>query len=241
MKLPIAIAEKLNPTQTAFLQSFFKTCPDSFAKNLIWKSYPQNHTLIHAGESSHQVYFLLAGRLQAGEEQEANGTYHFTELPALQIVGDYEVFSKKRNRMVTLKTLTGSQFIIVPAKAYLDWIKNDANALFIRLQMLVEQLVEENSQERRNHFLDNRTKLLRILWETGQERPDRDQRINEHEPFPVKLTREEIAARVGCSVRTVNRIVARLDKENRISLVHGKIHLSGRQYRRMADEHGFCR
>ena len=50
------------------------------------------------------------------------------------------------------------------------------------------------------------------------------------EKIRIPFTRPEIAAHLGCSVRTVNRTVQELAKENMIYLNKGKIFISEPQF-----------
>ena len=222
--IPETIYNRLDRRQREFINKFFSQCPQTLSAGMMLKTYPANHTLINADDSCTYVYFLLRGRLQGIEEHAKNGPYNFTEIKAIDIVGDYELFTESAARIVTLTTLEESLFLILPATDYIAWIKKDANALFIRTQMVIRQLVAQSQFERHNFFLDNRTRLLHFLAnEYG--------RIN-RAPEQVRLphTRPEMADKLGCSVRTVNRAINQLLEENFISLDHGKIAMSYDQY-----------
>lgn len=65
------------------------------------------------------MYILLKGRLEAVEEHVANIPYHFTEIRALDIVGDYEFFTEKQPRLVTLTMLEDSLCLVIPAAEYM--------------------------------------------------------------------------------------------------------------------------
>lgn len=254
MKFSESFTRKLNKEQLAFLQDFFLHCPDSFLPNLMLKSYPANETLISTDDSCSCIYILLKGRLQGIEERVSDTEYRFMEIPAIEIIGDFEIFSQAPARFITLTTLERSLCLIIPAKAYLAWIKEDSHALFIRIQMLVTQWMMQTRSDRKNFFLDNRTRVLQLLYHecsvfpspagpasSGKPSPSRSSMGGKSPAagYTVRDTRSMLAARIGCSVRTVNRIVSQLCEEGYISLVHGKIHISPEQLLKMkADLHG---
>lgn len=217
----------LTQAQAAFLQSFFLECPKAFGSCLMLKAYPKNHTLINTNDSCAHVYILLSGRLQAIEERVACEPYRFTEISAIEIVGDYELFTKLPGRMITLTTLEESLFLIIPAADYLTWIKNDANALFIRTQMLIRQLINEAQFDRQNFFLDNKARLLHFILSECKRQSSF--------PAVIPLTRTEIASKLGCSARTVNRMITALQREGGIDLFHGKIQITQEQYTRLRE------
>lgn len=82
--------------QKSFLENFFKFAPPYIQTVLMLRSYKKGSRLVAAGDSCAHVYILLKGRLEAVEEHVANIPYHFTEIRALDIVGDYE-FSPKNS------------------------------------------------------------------------------------------------------------------------------------------------
>ncbi len=222
--LPAKIADSLTKQQITFLEQFFSRCQESFFSNVMLKTYPANHTLIDTNDTCSYVYILLKGRLQAIEESVVDEPYSFTEIHAIEIVGDFELFTKTPSRIITLTTLEKSLFLIIPAIDYISWLKNDTNALFIRTQMLIRQIVSQTKYDRHNFFLDNRTRLLYFLF--------KECNTAANSAFPVKIsfTRQEISNRLGCSLRTVNRAISALQKENILSLRHGKIYISSEQY-----------
>ena len=86
--------------QKSFLENFFKFAPPYIQTVLMLRSYKKGSRLVAAGDSCAHVYILLKGRLEAVEEHVANIPYHFTEIRALDIVGDYEFFTEKQPRLV---------------------------------------------------------------------------------------------------------------------------------------------
>ena len=88
MIIPERFLNSVGTEPISFLQSFFKNCPESYASLLMMNQYPENYTLIQADAPCAHVSILLKGRLQATEEHLANGPYCFTELSAIDIVGD---------------------------------------------------------------------------------------------------------------------------------------------------------
>ena len=118
--------------QKSFLENFFKFAPPYIQTVLMLRSYKKGSRLVAAGDSCAHVYILLKGRLEAVEEHVANIPYHFTEIRALDIVGDYEFFTEKQPRLVTLTTLEDSLCLVIPAAEYMTWLRSDSHALFLR-------------------------------------------------------------------------------------------------------------
>ena len=230
MKLPERLSKTLTKKQLSFLQDFFLNAPEDFLSCVIPKVYPGNHALVMADDTCSYVYILLKGRLQAVEEHVADEPDHFTEIEAPEIVGDFELFTSSSSRMITLTTLEKSQCLIIPANQYLAWIKRDANALFIRTRMVIRQLSSQAIADRQNFFFDNRTRLLHFLYNQCEHQ------TTPHFPLRLACTRPEIAGRLGCSVRTVNRVVENLCEEGLLHLERGKLLLHEEQYLQLKRE-----
>lgn len=226
MKIPPKIIGKLNPSQISFLENFFLYCPEDMSSCIYLKPLSSDQRLINTDDDCTNVYILLEGRLQAIEEHISDEDFRFLTLTAIELVGDYELFSQYHTRLVTLMTLEPSLCLVIPASDYLHWIQNDAHALYIRIQMLTHQLITQTQTERRTYFMDNKTRLLHILYA--------EYRKTSFTPATAILkTRDALASHIGCSVRTVNRIVASLQEEGYVSVKHGKIYISAQQFDRI--------
>lgn len=228
--------------QKSFLENFFKFAPPYIQTVLMLRSYKKDSRLVAAGDSCAHVYILLKGRLEAVEEHVANIPYHFTEIRALDIVGDYEFFTEKQPRLVTLTTLEDSLCLVIPAIEYMTWLRKDPHALFLRSRMIISQLVIQAQFQRQNLFADNRTRMLVFLREQVTQAVNDNTHIESNAgnaksksiyPIRIPFTRPEIAAHLGCSVRTVNRTVQELTEENMIYLNKGKIFISESQTKKL--------
>lgn len=219
--------------QKNFLEDFFKFSPSYIQPVLMLRSYKKGSRLVAAGDSSAHVYILLKGRLEAVEEHVSDAPYHFTEIKALDIVGDYEFFTGKLMRLVTVTTLEDSLCLVIPAAEYMTWLRSDSHALFLRSRMIISQLVAQAQFQRQNLFSDNHTRMLYFLKEQITQAVNDNTNTGSVYPIRISFTRPELAAHLGCSVRTVNRTVQELEAENRISLRKGKIYINEQQAKQL--------
>lgn len=229
MALPEKLLSDLREDCREFLNHFFQNCPVQTVSLLFRAEYSAGSPLITTDDSCSQVFFLLKGRLQAIEEHTGGMPFRFMEMAPdpVQIIGDFELFTGSARRYITLTVLEPSVLLVLPAGAYLYWIKNDANALFLRICMLMSQMSEQSRHEREYLFLDNRTRLLLYLQDEYRKSGGSDCLIRD--------TRDETAAKIGCSVRTLNRIIFSLREDGLITIYRGKIKLSARQAEMVAE------
>lgn len=205
-----------------YLKNLFFACPQVVQNSITIVHNPMQHNLITTYQDTRNVFVLLKGRLQAIEERVVDIPYGFTEIQPINIVGDYELFTDMQGHYVTLKTLEPSTFLQIPSSMYLYWIKSDANALFMRTQMLMKELSIQTQQQRQFLFMDNRTKLIIFLLRVCEQQ-------EEASIYIVNKTREKIAAQIGCSIRTLNRIILSLHTQALLFVHHGKIHITQTQ------------
>lgn len=205
-----------------FLKSLFKGCPQNVLDSISIHSCKINQLLINADGENNYIFILLKGRLQAIEEKICSSPYTFAELEPIDIVGDFELFTETYEYLITLMAIEESIFLRIPSSQYLNWMHSDNNALFLRTQMLMRQLSIQTQLQRQYLFVDNRTKFLLSLRNECKKQ--------ESYPFTIKDTREALASKVGCSVRTLNRIILSLQKDNIISVNHGKISINQSHY-----------
>ena len=205
------------------LEDFFKKCPDRVQDCLNMNRISEGKTLIYCNTPPHTVYFLLKGKLQILDENATEFPLCILEAAPFEIVGDYEMFSKGEYNISTVMAYTDCICLSLPAGIYRTWISTDAHALFLRTQMLMKQLSTQVSFERRFLYMDYETRCLHLLLTECR----RHKAVNGQIRLPVK--REELAAKVGCSLRTINRIIENLKNRNLINLCQGKIRISQSQ------------
>lgn len=205
-----------------YLKKLFSQCPQEIYERITLHHYQAHHNLISTYQSSSYVFILLKGRLQAIEERVVDIPYSFTELSPIDIVGDYELFTEAEGHYVTLKTMENATCLQIPSITYLQWMKHDANALFMRTQMLMKELSIQTQQQRQYLFMNNRAKVMIYLQRVYQKHAISSTCI-------IHATREKIAGQIGCSLRTLNRIILALCEEDMVSVQHGKLHISQEQ------------
>lgn len=216
----------LNLDKYEFITSFLVDCPNSILTRMDICNFPANYTLMCTGGSSEDVYILLKGGIDGVDENVPNIPYTFTTLEPIDVVGDYELFSNTKTRYISLKTTTPTICIRISSHDYLKWMKQDNNALFIRMKMLLRVLSWETQFHRQYLFLDNETRLILFLLEECQKKAF-------HYPHRVQADRERIASKIGCSIRTLNRTIATLENQTFIHRDHGKILIDEQQHKKL--------
>lgn len=226
MNIPKDILEACPKVHMEFLKQLFAQCPSNVFESISINHYTKNHNLISTYRDSSYVFILLKGKLRAIEERMVAIPYSFTEVTPIDIVGDYELFTEIEGHYVTLNTLEASTCLQIPSTMYLYWMKHDANALFIRTQMLMRVLSVQTQLQRQYLFMDTKTKFILYLLTICKR-----QRVSP--VYHILETREIMVAHIGCSVRTLNRTIQEMRKQHELQLEHGKIVLTDQQLKQL--------
>ncbi len=210
------------PETQEFLDDFFKDFPEDLYPYLQIKNFSPGETLISSLEVSKSVFILMKGTLYAMENLVQKQPYIFTEFHPVEIVGDYELFAQMSYSYASVLSAGHSECLTLPSDLYLRWISKSPNALYIRIRFLIRQLGTQTSRDRLYFSMDYMTRCIFILIHSLPSRNSAGLSI-------LPDTREELAGKLGCSLRSCHRIIQELASENYISLFHGKITINSHQ------------
>ena len=209
------------------VETFFSTCPPLIRNYLTLQTFPAGQVLIQAGTPCGLVYILISGRLQGIEERAGDFPFSFFDLSPFDIVGDYELFSEDEENYVTVRALETSVCLTMPPGFYLKWLSTDSTALFFRTKLLMKRLSRQLNSNRRFLSMTYEERCMYIICqEAGNIPPVDGIRC-------IKLNRESLAARTGCSLRTVHRILKEMSLKKMLTLSGGKLYLTMDQLERM--------
>lgn len=216
----------LNKEKYDFLSQFLSKCPSHILNTMQLCFFETNQIIMYTGDTSEFVYILLKGGVDGVDESVPNIPYTFTEIQPIDVLGDYELFNDAPGRYVSLRATGKTTCIRLRSKHYLSWMKQDNNALFIRMQLLLKVLTWETQFHRQYLFLDNDTRLILFLVEECKK--------NAHSyPHKVQVPREVIVSKIGCSIRTLNRTIQNLEEQSLVSRSRGKIVVSEKQHKKL--------
>lgn len=214
-----------SPKQQEFYREFFSRIPQPLMPYLSVRKFSYGETMILSSDRSKSVFFLMEGRVYAVEDRVQSLPYVFTELTPVEIIGDYELFSRMEGSYATIVAAGDCECVAMPADLYLRWISGDGKALFYRTSLLMNQLGGQAAAGRQYFFLDYVPRCASLLLQYAV--PAGNGR------FVLPINRESLAARMGCSLRTCHRAVADLKKRGLISLNRGKITVDEKQRERL--------
>ena len=189
-------------------------------------------TLVHMLDRVDNVYILCRGTVRTTSHNSAGSTYVIDEYRAPVAFGEMEVISESPFYLGSLTATSGCEFISVPREDYLQWIRSDPEALLTRSRWIIKNLTRQSGYERSLLTWSGTKRLMYMLSELTR---DQIHRGVVEWPFTVRLTRQELADKIGTSTKTVARGIGELKERGMVSVQHGKIVITERQFQRLDD------
>ena len=224
------IINKVGCDRREYLEALFKYIPEAVVKELIYCEIKKNQIIINAGDSNDTVFFLLKGKVTGMDHQKMGRVYSFMDFIKMNILGDFEAFCDFSKYSITVRATEDCKLLKISTKSYLNWIRHDENALFVRLNNILSTLVFERNFYREYIFKGCKERLMSYLVNLYKQ-----EHSDTCNSFKVGKTQQELADKVGFHVRSVQRSIVSLEKDGFITIKNGKIIISYDQYLKLEE------
>ncbi len=208
-----------------YLLALFRCMPEEAAKEMIYLSAKKNDFIVLAGEPNESVFFILQGQVIGINYQKMGRVYSFMDFTKMYVIGDFEIFGESTEYGLTIKAAEECRLLKISSQSYLNWIRHDENALFLRLNHMITTLAFERQIDWEFLLMNCRERLASFLvkyYEKSKKDPSGKVRVG--------LTQAGLSDKVGFNIRSVQRSIAALEKEELLSNENGKITISYEQY-----------
>lgn len=224
----LEIIEREGGDRFHYLNKLFRDMPEEIAKEIMYKEVKKDENLLIAGNPTETVYIILKGHVVGLDHQKLGRVYSFMDFTKMYIVGDFEVFAGCSEYGVSICTAEDCKLLKVSSNSYLRWIRQDENALFLRLNNILTTLTFERKMDRKYLMMGCKERLADFLVKMYEKDiTDAEGR------FKVLKTQNELADKIGFNVRSVQRSISSLENEDLISTESGKVIISQEQYERL--------
>lgn len=211
-----------------YLLDFFKDIPPEIERYISKTKVIKGRYILKSGDPNSTVYFLLKGKVSAESFTQNGQIYSFMDFSKMHTLGDFELFCKSDTYCASILADEDCYLLKLPTKYYWLWIKDDPYALCLRLSNILSVMTFERILDRSYLQLGSMDRLVMLLISFYE----RDF-ITGRGSYKVRYTQEELAARIGVNLRSVQRNVASLAANEYISLNKGKIVISEEQYEKI--------
>ena len=228
MALGTKLLEKIQDVsgdRREYFLNLFRNTSDETLDQIVHTEVKKGQYILKAGAPADTVYFLLKGRVTGEAYTNRGRTYSFMDFSQMWVLGDYELFYDCEEYNISIRAEQDCSLMILPRQHYQNWVRSDANALYLRLQNMLSVLTFERRIDRESLQKSSKERLAMILvrfYETGSK--------DRFGTYIVQYTQTELADKTGVNLRSVQRSIASLRDDGLVSLKSGKMIINSEQY-----------
>ena len=208
----------------------FQNCTEEVKYYMSMAEVQENQTLIEAGERCSNIYIILSGKVTGIEWPMTGRPYFFKDYGPGDFFGEIEYFADLLNYRISVVTVTRCRVLIIPVKYYMEWLQSDAEALYLRTKENMRRLISQTADARKYLFIESRERLMMHLIRKYE------QKLPLKKVLELRQSREQLSEEIGFSVKTLNRNIKKLEKEELICLQKGKIIITEAGYLKMKQQ-----
>ena len=160
-------------------------------------------------------------------------SYFFKDFGPGDFFGEIECFAGLTRYRISILSSTKCRLLAIPSIYYMEWMRMDVDALFMRTQENISRLVLQTAEGRKYLFMEGKDRLMVHLVRKYE------QKIPAPEILVLNQTRARISEEVGISIKTLDRNIRKLEEMNLLTLNKGKIVITKAQYLQMKQDIDF--
>ena len=231
MALGTKLLEKIQDVsedRREYFLELFHNISNETLEQIVHIEVKKGQYILKAGAPADTVYFLLKGKVTGEAYTNRGRTYSFMDFSQMWVLGDYELFYNCEEYVISIRAEEDCSLMILSKQHYHNWVRTDANALYIRMQNILSVLTFERRIDRESLQKSSKERLAMILvrfYETGTK--DRTG------TYICQFTQSELADKTGVNLRSVQRSIASLRDDGLVSLKSGKMIINSEQYIKM--------
>ncbi|SHI26195.1 cAMP-activated global transcriptional regulator CRP [Ferrimonas marina] len=179
--------------------------------------YPAKSTLIHAGEESDTLYYIVKGSVAVLIKDEEGKEMILSYLNQGDFIGELGLFEEQPERTAWVRAKSPCEIAEISYKKFRQLIQVNPDILMKLSAQMANRLQTTSQKVGDLAFLDVAGRIAQTLLSLARQ-PDA---MTHPDGMQIKITRQEIGQIVGCSRETVGRILKMLEEQNLIQ-AHGK-------------------
>ena len=185
------------------------------------KSYKAKKNIIHEGDVSSSLYYIIKGSVSVLAESETGEEIILAQLNQGDFFGEAGLFEFENDDNIkrTACVIARSDCTIaeISYAKFKQIVNNDPAIMFLLTGQIFNRLKKTSMKVRDLIFLDVKGRIAHCLLELSEE-PDA---MTHPDGMQIKTTRQNLAKMVGCSREMAGRVLKELEEDDLIS-AHGK-------------------
>ena len=197
----------LNKESHMYLEKFLKNAPMWLLEEFHEVNIPKDTEFVSENDPANTVYILLTGVVKATDIRVFPVVYDFIRFYPIEIFGAMEFLLREETYRTTLITVTNCKFLKLSREQFSKWVLNDINAMKMFTEAMTRYLLDQCRKERLYLFLQGEERVLLFLSDIYEKNGSTDEIV-------INISRNDLAKGTALSVRTVNRTIKELIKED---------------------------
>jgi CRP/FNR family cyclic AMP-dependent transcriptional regulator len=182
------------------------------------RKYPAKTTLIHAGDASDTLYYIIDGSVTVLIEDEDGKEIVLAYLNPGDFFGEMGLFHEEaQSRSAWIRTRTQCELAEISYQKFRQVAKENADILFALSSQMALRLRDTSRKVGHLAFMDVTGRVARTLLDLTKQ-PDA---MTHPDGMQIKITRQELGRIVGCSREMVGKVMKNLEEQGLIE-AHGK-------------------
>lgn len=175
--------------------------------------FPAKSTLIHAGDTSDSLYYIIEGSVTVMIEDDDGKEIIVAYLNKGDFFGEMGLFDNQQVRSAQVKAKTVCEIAEISYAKFLEVSKANPEFLFAVSAQMAESLRATTRKVGDLAFLDVTGRVARTLLDLSKQ-PDA---MTHPDGMQIKITRQEIGRIVGCSREMVGRVLRTLEEQGLVA------------------------
>lgn len=200
---------KTEPRRNPALENFLQHCH--------LKKYKKKTTIIHAGDISDSLFYIIEGSVSVVVEDEEGNELILAYLNAGDFFGEMGLFEENTKRSAWVISRTECEISEIRYSEFLKLTKENPEIIFQLSSQMANRLRATSKKVSNLAFMDVTGRIARTLLDLTQQ-PDA---MTHPDGMQISVTRQEIAKIVSCSREMAGRVLKELE-DNHLITAHGK-------------------
>ncbi|MEC7120773.1 MAG: cAMP-activated global transcriptional regulator CRP [Pseudomonadota bacterium] len=176
------------------------------------RSFPTRHSIVHAGDASTSLFFLLKGSVSIVVEESGQREIVVAYLNAGDFFGEMGLFEEQPQRTAWVKTRSACEIAEISYDKFHELARIYPDLTFAVFAQMSLRLKKTTRKVTDLAFLDVTGRIARCLLDLAAQ-PDTLKLV---EGRQIRITRQEIGRLVGCSREMVGRVLKSLEEQSMI-------------------------
>lgn len=185
------------------------------------KSYNAKQIIIHEGDVSTSLYYIIAGSVSVLAESDTGEEIILAQLNQGDFFGEAGLFEfdtgDEGKRTARIISRTDCRIAEISYAQFKQIVSENPAVMFLLTGQIFNRLRKTSQKVRDLIFLDVKGRIAHCLLELSNE-PDA---MTHPEGMQIKITRQDLAKMAGCSREIAGRVLKELEDEELIT-AHGK-------------------